>query len=173
MNGRASPPAARTVVGIDPGLNTTGYGVVRQSPTGMVLIEAGIVRSNARRTLQSRLNEIYSGVREVLDAHNPDLLALEQLFSHYSRPRTAILMGHARGVICLAAAQHALAVVHIEPTRVKRVLTGSGRASKTQIQNAVRVQFGLETVPQPSDVSDAIAIAVCGHHLETNATALI
>ncbi|MEM9828237.1 MAG: crossover junction endodeoxyribonuclease RuvC [Planctomycetota bacterium] len=149
-------------MGIDPGLNVTGYGLIESDGLKITLIEAGIVRSRPKGSLQSRVNEIYSGVREVLDALNPDLMALEQLFSHYERPRTAILMGHARGVICLAAAQHALPMVHLEPTRVKKTMTGNGRAPKHQIQAAVKLQLGLDEVPQPADVADAIAIAICG-----------
>lgn len=166
----------RRILGIDPGLNTTGYGVIEVGPAGQPggstplpseirLIEAGIVRSKPRASIESRLNEIHSGVREVIETHNPELLALEQLFSHYERPRTAILMGHARGVICLAAAQSNVEVVHFEPTRVKKVMTGNGRAPKHQIQLAVKIQLDLPTLPEPADVADALAIALCGYHL--------
>jgi crossover junction endodeoxyribonuclease RuvC len=102
---------------------------------------------------------------EVVQEHKPELLALEQLFSHYERPRTAILMGHARGVICLAAAKCGVEVAHFEPTRVKKVMTGNGRASKSQIQLAVKAHLNLATIPEPADVADALAIAICGHHL--------
>ncbi len=158
------------ILGVDPGLNTTGYGVIEverdRSALGRVrLIEAGIVRSRARGNIEGRLNEIYSGIREVIESLKPDMVALEQLFSHYERPRTAILMGHARGVICLAAGQAGIDVVHFEPTRVKKVMTGNGRAPKHQIQLAVKLQLGLKSVPEPSDVADALAIALCGHHL--------
>lgn len=155
------------ILGIDPGLNTTGYGVVEVDAGQFRMIEAGIVRSTARGTIQARVNEIYSGVREVIEDHHPDLLSLEQLFSHYERPKTAILMGHARGVICLAAAQYALDVVHHEPTRVKKVMTGNGRAPKHQIQQAVKIQLGLDSIPEPADVADALAIAICGYQLGT------
>ncbi len=131
------------------------------------LVEAGIVRSRAKDTIENRLNEIFTGVTEVIEAHRPDLMALEQLFSHYDRPRTAILMGHARGVICLAAGQAGIEVAHFEPTRVKKVMTGNGRAPKHQIQSAVKMQLGLTSVPEPADVADALAIAICGHHLGT------
>ena len=153
------------ILGIDPGLNTTGYGVVEYDGMKFRLIEAGVVRSTAKGSIQSRVNEIFSGVREVIEEHHPDLMSLEQLFAHYERPTTAILMGHARGVICLAAAQFALDVVHLEPTRVKKVMTGNGRAPKSQMQLAVKMQLGLDTVPEPSDVADALAIAICGHQL--------
>jgi crossover junction endodeoxyribonuclease RuvC len=131
----------------------------------MRLVEAGIIRSKAKDSIESRLNEIFTGVQEVIEAHHPNLMALEQLFSHYERPRTAILMGHARGVICLAAGQAGIDVVHFEPTRVKKVMTGNGRAPKHQIQLAVKTQLGLPSIPEPNDVSDALAIALCGHHL--------
>ncbi len=157
--------SSRTILGIDPGLNTTGYGVIDFNGMKPRLIEAGVVRSKAKATLQSRLDEIYSGVLEILEQHRPDMMALEQLFSHYERPRTAILMGHARGVICLAAAKCGVDVAHFEPTRVKRVMTGNGRASKSQMQLAVKAHLHLATVPEPADVADALAIAICGHHL--------
>jgi crossover junction endodeoxyribonuclease RuvC len=161
------------ILGVDPGLNTTGYGVieVERGKFGTVgcgnvrLIEAGIIRSRAKASIESRLNEIFSGVQEVIEAHGPEMLALEQLFSHYERPRTAILMGHARGVICLAAGRAGLDVVHYEATRVKKVMTGNGRAPKHQIQLAVKLQLGLPSIPEPADVADALAIALCGHHL--------
>jgi crossover junction endodeoxyribonuclease RuvC len=159
----------KRILGIDPGLNTTGYGVIEvdggQIGGKVRLCEAGIVRSRAKGSIESRLNEIFNGVQEVIELHHPDLLALEQLFSHYDRPRTAILMGHARGVICLAAGQAGIEVVHYEPTRVKKVMTGNGRAPKHQIQLAVKQQLGLPEMPEPDDVADALAIALCGHHL--------
>lgn len=155
----------KRILGIDPGLNTTGYGVIETDGQKMRLVEAGIIRSKAKDSIESRLNEIFTGVQEVIEAHHPGVMALEQLFSHYERPRTAILMGHARGVICLAAGQAGINVVHFEPTRVKKVMTGNGRAPKHQIQFAVKTQLGLPTIPEPNDVSDALAIALCGHHL--------
>lgn len=169
----------RRILGIDPGLNTTGYGVIEvgndsgPAPSlvsNVRLLEAGIIRSKAKDSIESRLDEIHTGVREVIESLQPDLLALEQLFSHYERPRTAILMGHARGVICLAAGRAGIEVAHYEPTRVKKVMTGNGRAPKHQIQLAVKVQLGLASVPEPADVADALAIALCGHHLGNNAT---
>lgn len=155
----------KRILGIDPGLNTTGYGVIDVEGSKMRLCEAGIVRSRAKASIESRLVEIFTGVQEIIETHKPELMALEQLFSHYERPRTAILMGHARGVICLAAGQAGIEVVHYEPTRVKKVMTGNGRAPKQQIQLAVKLQLGLPNIPEPSDVADALAIAICGHHL--------
>lgn len=168
-----SGSATRRLLGVDPGLNTTGYGVIEVGTAGgsmplpgkIRLIEAGIIRSKPKESIEARLREIHSGLREVIEAHEPDVMALEQLFSHYERPRTAILMGHARGVICLAAAQSNINVLHFEPTRVKKVMTGNGHAPKHQIQLAVKIQLGLATLPEPADVADALAIALCGYHL--------
>ncbi len=153
------------ILGIDPGLNTTGYGVIDIINGQPKLCEAGIIRSRSRDCIESRVAEIYDGVREVVEQLEPQSMMLEQLFSHYQRPRTAILMGHARGVICLVAGQAKIPVTHFEPTRVKKVITGNGRAPKRQMQLAVQLQLRLATVPEPDDVADALAIALCGFHL--------
>ncbi len=160
--------SGRRILGIDPGLNTTGYGVIEVHDATIKLCEAGIIRSRAKDPLEMRLREIYTGVKEVIEALSPEMMALEQLFSHYERPRTAILMGHARGVICLAAGEAGIPVGHFEPTRVKKVLTGNGRAPKSQMQLAVKLQLRLANLPEPADVADALAIALCGHHLGIN-----
>ena len=176
MNSRAAAKSGGTaasqlsvkILGIDPGLNTTGYGVIRVSQGQFHLLEAGIVRSKAKASIEARLLEIHSGVTEVIQEHCPDFIALEQLFSHYARPKTAILMGHARGVICLAAGLAKIPVKSFEPTKVKKVMTGNGHAPKNQIQLAVKLQLNLPEVPQPADVADALAIAICGFHLNHN-----
>ena len=156
---------AKRYLGVDPGLNTTGYAVIETGSSTIKLCEAGIIRSKPKESIEARLGEIHAGVTEVIDAHRPDEMALEQLFSHYERPRTAILMGHARGVICLAANTAGIVINHYEPTRVKKVMTGNGRAPKHQMQLAVKLQLGLPTLPEPADVADAMAIALCGHYL--------
>jgi crossover junction endodeoxyribonuclease RuvC len=154
------------ILGIDPGLNTTGYGVIACDGAKVRLCEAGIVRTRAKGSIESRLAELHEGIAEVIEAHHPDRMAIEQLFSHYERVRTAILMGHARGVICLAAGQANLCVSSYEPTRIKKTLTGNGRADKSQMQLAVQLQLNLKTVPEPHDVADALAVAICSYHIE-------
>lgn len=154
------------VLGIDPGLHTTGYGVLEWRGGGPVICEAGVVRSRSHATLEQRLVEIHTGVEEVLQTFRPQAVAVEELYSHYARPRTAILMGHARGVICLAAATAGVPVRHYAATQVKRLLTGSGRASKAQIQQAICREFALGAPPEPPDVADALAIALCHFFLE-------
>ncbi|MEI8210835.1 MAG: crossover junction endodeoxyribonuclease RuvC [Planctomycetota bacterium] len=149
------------ILGLDPGLSITGYGVIGTSRGKPCLIEAGVIRVARGRTLSERLKELYDGIQEVLTTVPIGSVAIEQLYSHYERPRTAILMGHARGVLCLAAADAGLAVDSYEATKVKRMLTGSGRAPKSQMQHAVQLQLGLKEPPDPPDVADALAIALC------------
>ena len=153
------------VLGIDPGLNITGYGVVEIVNGRALLCEAGIVRGRTRGSLAARLLEIYDGVREVIEALSPTSMAVEQLYSHYKQPRTSILMGHARGVICLAAAQAGIPLVSYSATQIKKVLTGNGRAPKVQMQGAIRRELGLAEPPEPPDVADALAVALCHYHL--------
>lgn len=149
-------------LGIDPGLVVTGYGVLEQAGKSMRLLEAGTIDSgNSKDPLALRLRRLYEELNGLIDDHQPDVIALEQLYSHYEHPRTAILMGHARGVIVLAAGVHDIPVHHYAATQVKSALTGNGRASKEQIQQLVRRTFGLVQTPKPPDVADAVAIAMC------------
>jgi crossover junction endodeoxyribonuclease RuvC len=150
---------------VDPGLNVTGYGVLEIGPAGVSLCEAGVVRSKSRASLAERVRQIHEGIVDVVGTLHPEVMALEQLYSHYQRPRTSILMGHARGVICLAAAQANLVVHSYSATQVKKILTGNGRAPKAQMQQAIRRELALSELPEPADVADALAIALCHHYL--------
>lgn len=160
------------VLGIDPGLNTTGYGVLEVARGGPKVCEAGVVRGETRGSLTARLNEVFEGVCDVIATLKPTAVALEQLYSHYERPRTAILMGHARGVICLAATRAGIPVISYSATQVKKTLTGNGRASKSQMQTAVQRELKLKVVPEPHDVSDALAIALCHYYSQREWAAL-
>lgn len=153
------------ILGVDPGLNITGYSVLEATGGGLRVCEAGIVRGRARGNLAERVRVIHEGIAGVIATFEPAALALEELFSHYKRPQTSILMGHARGVICLAAAQAGLEVHSYSATQVKRILTGNGRAPKVQMQSAIKRELNLEVMPEPADVADALAIALCHHYL--------
>ena len=153
------------ILGIDPGLNVTGYGLVETGDGALRVIEAGVIRGKSG-SLAERIHRIYSGVHDLVQNAGPNVLALEEIYSHYQRPRTAILMGHARGVVCLAAAEGGIEVVPYAATQIKRILTGSGRASKSQIQLAVCRELGLASAPEPNDVADALAIALCHAFLQ-------
>lgn len=159
------------VLGIDPGLVVTGYGVLVEDGRGIRLLEAGTIDSGSPKdSLPVRLRRLYEELNNLIADHHPEVVAIEQLYSHYEHPRTAILMGHARGVICLAAGMHSIPVHHYLPTQVKSAVTGNGRASKEQIQQMVQRTFGLAETPNPPDVSDAVAIALTHLYHQGRAT---
>jgi crossover junction endodeoxyribonuclease RuvC len=159
-----SGPSAEVLLGIDPGLNCTGYAVIRRSSRGPALIEAGVVRSTRGATLAARVHEIGAGVRELIAEHRPEALAIEQVFCHGQHPKTAVLMAHARGAILFAAGERGMTIVHYTPTQIKRLLTGSGRAGKEQVQQAIARELRLSGPPEPNDVADACAVALCHYH---------
>jgi crossover junction endodeoxyribonuclease RuvC len=154
------------VLGIDPGLKVTGYAVLEVSAQGPKLCEAGVIRGRSRDSLAARVNEIFDGVTDVIASLTPSCMSLEELFSHYKRPRTSILMGHARGVICLAAARAGIPVTSYSATRIKKTLTGNGAAAKPQMQRAVARELGLAEAPEPHDVADALAAALCHFYMQ-------
>ncbi|HWL95648.1 MAG TPA: crossover junction endodeoxyribonuclease RuvC [Phycisphaerae bacterium] len=151
--------ASFTILGIDPGLDRTGYAII-ESASHRVL-DAGLVRSSAKSALPERLREIEIGLDEILSEHRIDLMAVEELYAHYKHPRTAILMGHARGVILLAAARRRIDLVSLSATHIKRTLTGNGHAGKLQMQRAMIATLKLKVMPDPPDVADALAAAWC------------
>lgn len=159
-----SPPR---ILGIDPGLQVTGYAVLEACAGTPRVCEAGIVRSvegRAATDMAQRLTNLYDGIVEVLEQFQPVAVAVETLFAHYDHPRTAILMGHARGVILLAAGQRGLAVHSYTAPRIKKTITGSGRASKDQVQRTMQRELRLAQLPEPSDVADALAAALCHYY---------
>jgi len=148
------------VLGIDPGTAVTGYGVVRGEPFGVLtLIECGVIRTHARDPLPVRLQEIYDDVRGLLARHRPDALSVEDVF--YSRNvRTTVVLGHARGVILLAAQQAGVEIAEYPPAEIKKAVVGTGGATKEQVQFMVARLLRLKTVPQPSDAADGAAAAL-------------
>ncbi|MGZ3498512.1 MAG: crossover junction endodeoxyribonuclease RuvC [Vulcanimicrobiaceae bacterium] len=148
------------VLGIDPGLRVTGYGVVERAGEGARLIEAGIVAPNVSGTLERRLRELHDGISDVVASTRPHWIVIEELYTTYKNPLTAIMMGHARGVLCLAGAQHDVPVRTLGHSLVKRALVGSGAARKEQVNSMVTELLGLRRRPEPNDVSDALALAL-------------
>lgn len=159
----------RTYLGIDPGLGITGYGVLRFSGSLVELIEAGTVRSSGDDLLHLRLNELYNGIMEIIENFDPDVMGIEKLYSHYAHPVTAIKMAHARGVFCLAAVRSGIELISLPATRIKKLVTGNGRASKQQVSGMVRHLLGLSEEIRPMDVTDALAAAIAAHESEKNA----
>lgn len=170
------------MLGVDPGLRLTGYGcldVPEARPDEPSIVEAGVFRLSQHATVadkdgsgdggavpsvasvSARLLELDRDFRESLKRLKPELVAVESLFAHYKHPATAIVMGHARGVLLLAIRQAGSRLVELKPNEVKKSITGHGHATKAQMQGAVQGVFGLAEPPSPPDIADALAIALC------------
>ena len=151
------------ILGIDPGLRVTGYGLVEVADriAEPHLIDAGIICLEAQQPIEERLAQLHDDLADLVGELRPSHLVVEKLYAHYRHPRTAILMAHARGVILVVARRHLLAVDHLPATEIKKAITGHGHASKQQMQAAIQTQCHLPELPSPPDVADAIAIALC------------
>jgi crossover junction endodeoxyribonuclease RuvC len=148
------------VLGIDPGTATMGYGVVSGTAGKPArLLECGVVRTRAGELLSDRLAVIFDGVTELMQRHQPDAVAVEGLF-HGKNARSALLLGHARGVVLLAAARGGMSPAEISPAEVKRAVTGTGSASKAQVAAMVKRLLNLAAAPSPADAADGVAIAL-------------
>ncbi|MDD3732815.1 MAG: crossover junction endodeoxyribonuclease RuvC [candidate division Zixibacteria bacterium] len=149
------------ILGIDPGLHITGYGLLDIDDHNPKVIEAGVIRTTKQAALAEQLKEIASELDGIINQFKPDAIAVEELYSHYNHPRTAIIMGHARGIIFLKAAEAQINIFPYASTRIKKSLTGNGRAKKNQVQRMIKVLLGLRALPEPPDTADALAIALC------------
>jgi crossover junction endodeoxyribonuclease RuvC len=149
------------ILGIDPGLQVCGYACLEAGGDKETLIEAGVIRTRTGSAIEEKLNRIAEDTQSLLENFKPDVVAVEELYSHYAHPRTAILMGHARGVILQRCAQAAIEVRSFSATRIKKSITGNGRASKEQVQKTIQTILSLPQIPEPNDVADAIAAALC------------
>lgn len=151
------------VLGVDPGTAITGFGLVREEGEVLTLVECGVLTTAPGQGLAPRLQSIYQGLGQVIGRHHPDAAAVEELF--FSRnARTALAVGHARGVALLALADAGLPIYEYKPAQVKQAIAGYGGADKGQVQEMVRLLLGLDAVPQPDDAADAVAVAVCHIH---------
>ncbi len=149
------------ILGVDPGLVNTGYGVIHTAGAANELVEAGVIRTSNSDPLELRILKIYQEITQVMAEFEPDAVAVEELYTHYNHPTTATLMGHARGVIFLAGAERKIDIVSYASTRLKKSLTGNGRAGKTQVQKMVQKLLGIAGDIQPDHVTDALAAALC------------
>ncbi len=153
---------ALKILGIDPGLNITGYGLIQKEKTSLKLIEAGIIKTSSKTLFEDRLKTIFENIAKILTEYKPDVCVLEKLYSHYRHPTTVILMGHARGVICCASSIQRIKLVGYSVKRINKAVIGRGNATKTQIQMMVTSILNLKKPPTPNDVTDALALAI-GH----------
>lgn len=147
------------VLGIDPGLTRTGYGLVRRD-RGVVAVAAGVIRTDPDAPMPRRLAELHSDLAAVVSEHDPDVMAIERVFTNRNR-QTAISVGRASGVAVLVAGQAGLEVVEYSPTAIKAAVTGDGAADKKAVATLVARRLGLDTVGGPADVADALAVALC------------
>lgn len=149
------------VFGIDPGSHNTGWGVIDITGNKIRFIDCGVIRAKRKDTLSARIEDIFDGLTERLVTHKPARICLESIF-HHKNAKSALVLGHARGVALLAASQHTDADIHeVSPTEVKKAVTGHGRADKKQVQEMIRVLLGLPEVPA-EDAADALAVAIAG-----------
>nr|WP_204617636.1 crossover junction endodeoxyribonuclease RuvC [Desulforadius tongensis] len=155
------------IMGVDPGTAITGYGLVYYCGNSFKLVECGAVRTKAGLPLYDRLHTLYSDLTELIKRHKPDQYAVEELFFN-KNTRTAMAVGHARGVALLAGANAGLKVFEYTPLQVKQSVVGYGRADKKQVQYMIKTLLNLAVVPKPDDVADALAVAVCHAHHAKN-----
>lgn len=154
------------ILGVDPGLSVTGYGLIEAKRDNFKLIEAGVIKTSPKDGIQKRLLKLYVNLIELIDEYHPSVLILEKLYSHYKHPTTALLMGHARGIICMVCGQKNIPLVSYPATRIKKAVVGKGHASKEQIGGMIKNLLGLKSIPDSNDVTDALAIAVSHTYIE-------
>ena len=160
------------VLGVDPGLNATGYGLMQAEADQLTLITAGDIRPPKREPLTVRLECIHSALSRLISQYRPVTMVLEMVFTHESYVTTAALMAHARGVACLAAQQHGLTLAEYPPARVKKALTGNGNASKAQVARMVGQWLGRDDTSLSSDATDALALAIAHVHMASRRQSL-
>lgn len=155
------------ILGIDPGLNKTGYGVIETQESNMRVIEAGHIRLPGRKSMVLRLENLHKNLSAIIARFKPQTVVLETIFTHQRYVSTAALMAHARGVVCLAVQEHCLPLFEYPPARVKKALTGKGAATKDQVARMVSRWLAMENEPSwSSDSTDALALAIAHAHME-------
>jgi crossover junction endodeoxyribonuclease RuvC len=154
------------ILGVDPALTITGYGVIQASARGVALVEAGIISTSAKQILPDRIQRIHSAIEKLIIDTSPEVMVLEKLYAHWRHPVTAFLLGQARGVIVLACAQRKIPLVEYSATRVKKITVGNGLAGKYQVQRMVAAVLGIKALPKYTDVTDALALALAHSHME-------
>lgn len=158
------------ILGVDPALTVTGYGVVDVKRGGVSLVEGGVITTSAKESISLRLDKIYTAVTELIAETMPEVMVLEKLYAHYRHPTTAYILGEARGVICLAAAKKNIPLAEYAATRIKKAIVGKGLASKYQVQRMVCGTLGLKDLPRYTDVTDALALAIAHSQISKAAT---
>ena len=151
------------VLGIDPGSETLGWGIIEGVGPKYSVVDFGVVKSNARLSFPARLAKIYDGVGAVIDKFQPDVLSIEEAF-YAVNVKVALKLGQVRGVVLLLAEQRGMAIAEYAPRLIKQTVVGYGNAEKHQVQEMVKVLLRMRSVPEPHDAADALAIAICHFH---------
>ena len=154
------------ILGIDPALTVTGYGVIDFKKNKLSLLEAGIVTTDSSEAIPERLDKIYRAVTKLIFDTKPDVMVLEKLYVHYRHPTTAYILGQARGVICLVCARENIPLAEYAATRVKKAIVGNGLASKYQVQRMVANILNLNSLPKDTNVTDALALAIAHSYMK-------
>lgn len=161
----------RTIIGIDPGLAATGYGVIQSDRTGIRHLDHGVITTSPESVLGARLSELYDVLQDIIQRYHPDEAGVEALY--FARnTSSAMPVAHARGVVLLALERNGIPASEYPPQSIKQALVGEGRADKSQIQQLVRVVLGLSGLPGPDHASDALAVAICHSNTSTTASAI-
>jgi len=155
------------ILGIDPGIATVGFGIIKAQGSGQSLVRCGVIRTEAGQRLSLRLKQIHSDVTELIEAFRPDAIAVEEIFFNTNQT-TGISVAQGRGVILLAGEQKGVPLFEYTPLQVKQTVTGYGRAEKRQVMEMVRRLLGLNVIPQPDDAADALAVAICHARASTS-----
>ncbi|MFA6533878.1 MAG: crossover junction endodeoxyribonuclease RuvC [Patescibacteria group bacterium] len=148
------------ILGIDPGVADTGWGVIKVTGHQLCLVDFGVIKTSAKAKFVDRLNTIHQELEKIIRKFKPDRVAVEELF-FAKNVKTALVVGQARGVILLTAIQAKLPLSEYTPLQVKQAVTSYGRADKTQVQKMVKCLLNLRELPRPDDAADALAIAIC------------
>lgn len=158
-----------TILGIDPGIADTGYGIIQKDKFGnLTCLDYGSIKTHAKTDLADRLKIINQTLDQIIKKYNPRLVVVEQLF-FCKNVKTALLVGHARGVVLLTAKQNKIPIIEFTPLQIKQAVSSYGKASKTQVQKMVKLLLNLKELPQPDDAADALAAAICGANISHNA----
>ncbi|MFA5000366.1 MAG: crossover junction endodeoxyribonuclease RuvC [Patescibacteria group bacterium] len=150
---------AKIILGIDPGIADTGYGVVKEDKGRLTCLAYGSIKTASGRELPDRLEELQDSLEKIIKKYRPDSAAIEQLFFN-KNVRTALIVGQARGVALLTLSRHDLPILDLTPAQVKLAVSAYGRASKTQVQKMVKLILNLKELPRPDDAADALAVAI-------------
>ncbi len=155
------------ILGIDPGLKATGYGLIEYHPNHLKLIETGTIEPRQKDLFQNRIKKIYTLLEEFISQYAPDVLVLEKLYSHHKHPTTVGILGHVRGVICLLCAQKNIELAEHSAKRIRKALSGNGNATKTQIRGVVAKGLNIDEGRLTLDASDALALALGYIHIHS------